>query len=137
MKNLWRTVDPGLGENPSEEDLRKDHSAKSMLYLIVNNSTLDDLINCKTAKEIWDALKQIHTKYDKWHGLLLLKDFINTKKKNDESIDDYLARRNGLYHKVQNAGYKFEENVQTGFAVHGLPVEHEYLSRNLRADKNV
>ncbi|KAG5894650.1 hypothetical protein JTB14_017363 [Gonioctena quinquepunctata] len=93
-------------------------------------------MDCKTAKEVWETLKQIHTKYDTWHGLLLLKDFVNRAKKEDETINEYLTRRNGLYHKVKNAGFEFSEKVQAGFAVLGLPNEYEYLARNLRADED-
>ncbi|KAG5875682.1 hypothetical protein JTB14_019458 [Gonioctena quinquepunctata] len=93
-------------------------------------------MDCKTAKEVWETLNQIHTKYDTWHGLLLLKDFVNRAKKEDETINEYLTRRNGLYHKVKNAGFEFSEKVQAGFAVLGLPNEYEYLARNLRADED-
>ncbi|KAG5900626.1 hypothetical protein JTB14_005904 [Gonioctena quinquepunctata] len=89
-----------------------------------------------TVKEVWETLKQIHTKYDTWHGLLLLKDFVNTAKKETETINEYLTRRNGLYHKVKNAGFEFSEKAQAGFAVLRLLNEYEYLARNLRADED-
>ncbi|KAG5868332.1 hypothetical protein JTB14_007396 [Gonioctena quinquepunctata] len=90
----------------------------------------------KTTKEVWKTLKQIHTKYDTWHGLLLPKDFVNTAKKEDETINEYITRRNGLYHKVKFASFEFSEKVQAGFAVLGLPNKYEYLARNLRADED-
>ncbi|KAG5899042.1 hypothetical protein JTB14_000066 [Gonioctena quinquepunctata] len=138
VKNLWQAVDPGFSEDQLREAANKktDHSAKSILYLLINNNSLDDIMDCKTAKEVWETLKQIHTKYDTWHGLLLLKDFVNRAKKEDESINEYLTRRNGLYHKVKNAGFEFSQKVQAGFAVLGLPNEYEYLARNLRADED-
>ncbi|KAG5898168.1 hypothetical protein JTB14_013212 [Gonioctena quinquepunctata] len=138
VKNLWQAVDPGFSKDQLREAANKktDHSAKSILYLLINNNSLDDIMDCKTAKEVWETLKQIHTKYDTWHGLLLLKDFVNRAKKEDETINEYLTRRNGLYHKVKNAGFEFSEKVQAGFAVLGLPNEYEYLARNLRADED-
>ncbi|KAG5888790.1 hypothetical protein JTB14_007066 [Gonioctena quinquepunctata] len=138
VKNLWEAIDPGFDENALkvEENKKKDHSAKSVLYLLVNNDSLDDIMDCKAAKEIWETLKRIHTKFDTWHGLLLLKDYINTTKASDETINQYLNRRNGLYHKVKNAGFEFSEKMQGGFTVLGLPSQYEHLARNLRADEN-
>ncbi|KAK9753463.1 hypothetical protein QE152_g2043 [Popillia japonica] len=97
----------------SSQDKESDHKTKSVLYLLKNNDSLDDIMECKTAKDIWKTLKEIYTKYDEWHGLLLLQDFVTTKKKNDESINEYLRK-------------------SSGFIVLGLPNEYKYLSRNLR-----
>ncbi|KAK9692687.1 hypothetical protein QE152_g34990 [Popillia japonica] len=112
VKGLWKAIEPGLDDDItkwSSQDKEIDHKTKSVLYLLMNNDSLDDIMECKTAKDIWKTLKEIHTKYDEWHGLLLLQDFVTTKKKNDESINEYLVRRNGLYHKVKNAGFDFSD----------------------------
>ncbi|KAG5884037.1 hypothetical protein JTB14_020448 [Gonioctena quinquepunctata] len=96
VKNLWEAINPGFDENALkvEEHKKKDHSAKYVLYLLVNNDSLDDIKDCKAEKDIWETLKRIHTKFDTWHGLLLLKDYINTTKASDETINQYLNRRN-------------------------------------------
>ncbi|KAG5887187.1 hypothetical protein JTB14_016673 [Gonioctena quinquepunctata] len=130
------------------EDAQDIEAAEALLALLNSQNTAEVVLpgpsyrdsavqtDCKTAKEVWETLKQIHTKYDTWHGLLLLEDFVNRAKKEDETINEYLTRRNGLYHKVKNAGFEFSETVQAGFAVLGLPNEYEYLARNLRADED-
>jgi hypothetical protein len=135
-KGVWEAIDPGYGDVMTTAEKQKDHKARSIFYLIINDEGLDDIIDCERAKDIWDVLKQIHTKYDTWHGLLLLKDFVTTQMKPDEKIGEYLTRRNGLYHKVKHAGYTFDEKIQAGFAALGLPPGYEYLVRNLRADKD-
>ncbi|KAG5891106.1 hypothetical protein JTB14_028494 [Gonioctena quinquepunctata] len=106
-KNLWEAIDPGFDESALkvEENKKKDHSAKYFLYLLVNNDSLDDIMDCKGGKDIWEMLKRIHMEFDTWHGLLLLNDYINTTKALDETINQYLNRRNGLYHKVKNSGF--------------------------------
>ncbi|KAG5894361.1 hypothetical protein JTB14_031922 [Gonioctena quinquepunctata] len=138
VKNLWEAIDPGFDENALKvgENKKKDHSAKSILYLLVNNDSLDDIMESKAAKDIWETLKRIHTKFNTWHVSLLLKDYINTTKASDETINQNLNRRNGLYHKVKNAGFEFSEKMQGGFTVLGLPSQYEHLARNLRADEN-
>ncbi|KAG5887273.1 hypothetical protein JTB14_015710 [Gonioctena quinquepunctata] len=106
--------------------------------MIVNNDSLDDIIIIKAAKDIWETLKRIDTKFDTWQGLLLLKDHISTTKASDGTLNQYLNRRNGLYiyHKVKNAGFEFSEKMQVGFTVFGLPSQYEHSARNLRADEN-
>ncbi|KAG5898451.1 hypothetical protein JTB14_036532 [Gonioctena quinquepunctata] len=54
----------------------------------------------------------------------------------EENINEFLTRRNGLYHMVKNAGFEFSDKVQAGFAVLGLPSQYVFLARNLRADED-
>ncbi|KAG5879618.1 hypothetical protein JTB14_018805 [Gonioctena quinquepunctata] len=53
VKNLWEAIDPGFDENALkvEENKKEDHSARSVLYLLVNNNSLDDIMDCKAAKD--------------------------------------------------------------------------------------
>lgn len=138
VKGCWSAIDPGFNDEEEITDKQKkiDHLAKSIFYLSVNDESLDDIIDCKTAKEIWETLQQIHTQYDTWHGLLLVRDFVNMQKQSSQSIGDYLMQRNALYNKVKNAGFEFNEKAIAGFALLGLPSEYEYVTRNIRADND-
>lgn len=63
--------------------------------------------------------KQNHSKFETCHGLFLLKDFIDTTKNEDETVNQYFNRRNELYHKVKNAEFYSSECNQTGFILLG------------------
>lgn len=93
---------------------------------------MDDIIDCQTAKEIWSTLKDIHTKYDTWLDLLLVRNFVNLQKESSQSISDHLSKRNTLYNKVKNSGFEFNDNAIAGFASLGLPQEYEFVARNIR-----
>jgi hypothetical protein len=95
-KGVWEAVEPGYGADPTAAQKKVDHKAKSALYLSINKASKDDVMNCTTAKEVWDTLSKVHTQYDLWHSALLVKDYVNAQKLEDESINDYLTRRNGL-----------------------------------------
>ncbi|KAG5870271.1 hypothetical protein JTB14_002139 [Gonioctena quinquepunctata] len=77
FENLWFTIDTGFTDDELKMDKNKkaDHSADSIIYLLINNDCLDDVMESKSAEGIWENLRQIHTKYDTWQGLLL-KDFV-------------------------------------------------------------
>ncbi|KAG5871187.1 hypothetical protein JTB14_020153 [Gonioctena quinquepunctata] len=89
VKKNWFTIDPGFTDDELKVDKNKkvDHSAKSINYLMINYDSLSDVMECKSAKEIWETLRQIHNKYNTGHGLLLLKDFINASKRMEENIN--------------------------------------------------
>lgn len=136
VKGCWDAVDPGYEAPLTEAQKKLDHRAKSLFYLSVNDEGLDDIADCTSGKEIWKTLADIHTKYDTWHGLLLIRDFVNLQKTPEDSIGDYLTKRSTLYHQVKNAGFEFDEKAVAGFALLGLPKEFEFVARNIRADKD-
>lgn len=137
-KGCFGAIDPGYGPEAewTPTQITNNRKAMSTFYMTMTDAGLDDISHCESAKDIWDTLKEIHTQYDTWHGLLLLKDFVTTGMKTTETIAQYMSRRNALYRKVCDAGFKLEEIAQAGFAILGLPKEYEYLSRSLRLDKN-
>jgi hypothetical protein len=130
-KGCWDAVDPGY-ENPTAAQGKLDHKARTTIYMMVSKACLDDIAKLATAKEVWETLKRIHTEYGTYHGLLLLKDFVNAEKEESESITKYIAKRNNLYGKVSDSGFEMSEKNQCGFIVLGLPGEYEHVSRNLK-----
>jgi hypothetical protein len=131
-KGVWEAVEPGYGAEPTAAQKKADHKAKSALYLSINKSAKDDVMHCVTAKEVWDTLAKVHTQYDLWHSALLVKDYVTTQKLEDESIVDYLTRRNGLYQQISGAGFTFPEKTQCIFTILGLPPQYEFLCRSLQ-----
>ncbi|KAH7970889.1 hypothetical protein HPB49_016482 [Dermacentor silvarum] len=77
---------------------REKHTNKALtfLFLIVKDNYLDDIGTCRTAKEAWNTLQEIHSKF----GLQLMRDFFNVKMKRDESMQDYLGRLMVLHRKL-------------------------------------
>lgn len=61
--------------------------------------------------------------FDGYHYLLLLQKNVNTKKIYDKTVNEYLVRQNEIYN-VKYVGFKFNENVQTGFILLSLSKEY-------------
>jgi hypothetical protein len=132
-KGAWDAIDPGYGAEPTAAQKKADHKAKTMLYLMIDKASKNDIMECQTAKEVWDTLEKVHTKYDLWHGALIVKEYVLETKKENESMVNYLARRHLMYKKVKDAGFVLPEKVQCVFAILGLPEDYEFLCRTLKS----
>ena len=108
-----------------------DHKARTIFYTTIKKSGLDDIMNCKTAKEIWETLCSSHTKFELWHSVYMVKDFVCMEKKADEGVEDYLARRTAEFHRVRDTGFDFTDAMQAAFAITGLPPEFADITRGL------
>jgi 6-phosphogluconolactonase/glucosamine-6-phosphate isomerase/deaminase len=134
-KKAWAAIDPGFNE-PTAAQLEMDQLAISVLYLVVNDDTLNDIKLCTTAREIWLAIKNIHTKFDPWHGFHLLDDYVSMRKTDDETITQFLSRKSILYDKVEAAGCHLDERCQVGFIVTRLPKAYDNVGRGLRGGED-
>jgi hypothetical protein len=132
-KGCWTAVNPGFGAEPTAAQLLLDQTARTILYMMVNKNSLDDIGNLPTAREAREVLKSIHTEDDAYHGLLVVKEYVNAAKSEEESINDYISRRRDLHGKASDAGFEFTEKNQCGFALLGLPDEYESVCRGFRA----
>jgi hypothetical protein len=131
-KKALAAIDPGFGAEPTAAQLEMDRMAISVLYLVVNDDTLNDIKACTTAREIWLAIQNIHTKFDPWHGFHLLDDYVSMRKTEEETITQFLSRKSILYDKVAAAGCHLDERCQVGFIVTRLPKAYDNVGRGLR-----
>jgi hypothetical protein len=109
---------------------RLDNKAKALIHMTLSDQTLKDVKQCRSAKSIWDTLKNIYTIYDPFHGFELFYEFVNIKKTPEESVSQYLARRSDAYDKVNDTGYILR---QVGLVIKGLSKEYEAVARTMRA----
>jgi hypothetical protein len=133
-KGCWSAIEPGFeGEDMTNAQTLLDQKARTTLYLIVGKASLDDIGTLPTAREAWLALQRIHTEYDTFHGLTMVKEFVNASKEESESISEYISRRAGLHRKSKDSGFTFSEKNQCGFILLGLPEKYEPVCRSFNA----
>lgn len=136
QKGCWEAVVPGYSYAEMTEDQRKSNNkALTILFLVVEDSYLDDIGTCLSAKDAWDILREIHTKYGLLHVLQLLRDFVNVKKKYDEPMKEYLSRLTDLHRKLSNGGYGFTDKELALVMLLGLPETYEPLILKLEQDE--
>lgn len=136
QKNCWEAVDPGYsGSEMTDEERKHNNKALTFLFLVVEDSHLDDIGTCTTAKEAWEILREIHTKYGLLHVLQLLRDFVNVQKKDDEPMKEYLSRLMDLHRKLTNGGYGFTDKEVALVMLMGLPESYGALILKLEQDE--
>ncbi|KAJ0809226.1 putative RNA-directed DNA polymerase [Helianthus annuus] len=106
-KQLWNLIEPGIiepgtGVAPSEAqrktlaDLRtKDLQVKHYLYQAIDRVTFEQILDRRSAKSIWDAMKQRYEGNARVKKSMLQKlrrDFEVLEMKTTESIPDYFGR---------------------------------------------
>lgn len=68
-------------------DERKAHNrALALMFLVVEDTRLDDIGECSTAHEACEELEKIHSKCGLLHALQLMRNVFNTKMKPDKTM---------------------------------------------------
>lgn len=136
QKNCWEAVRRGYEYPSTEAQTKIDMKALSFILLSVSDSYLEDIGECTTAKEAWDILENMHTKFGLLHTVLILKGIVNITKPETISIYDYLAKIQDINRKVAKAAIEFPDNLLACFYLMGLPLnKYEGLVRNLEQEE--
>ena len=89
-----------------------DSKARNALLCGLSNSELVKVMNCKTAKEIWDKLKSVHEGDEKIKEAKLQthrSQFEMLKMNEDENIDAYMLRVNEVVNAIRGLGKEIKE----------------------------
>lgn len=135
QKRCWEAIEPGFGVNMADAERRKNDEALTLMFLIVEDTFLDDIGDCVRAVEAWDALKKMHTKFGLLHILQLMKDFFNVTMKPGEAVQSYLGRLMDIHRKLSTSGYSFTDREVALVMLIGLPKAYEPLILNLEKDE--
>ncbi|XP_028104483.1 uncharacterized protein LOC114303548 [Camellia sinensis] len=123
--DLWEAVEqvyevPPLPDNPTlaqikNQKRRKQRKAKARatLFAAVSSIIFIRIMTLKTAKEIWDFLKQEYKGNERIKGiqvLNLIREFEIQKMKESETIKEYFDRFLGIVNKVRLLGTDFSDS---------------------------
>lgn len=114
QKKCWETVDLGYGLEMTDNEKNKNDESLTHIFLIVEDTFLDDISDCVTAKDAWTTLKEMHTKFRLLYALQLMKDFFNITMKLSETVQLYLARLMEIHRKLSNGEYAFTGREVSG-----------------------
>ncbi|GBL79313.1 hypothetical protein AVEN_92519-1 [Araneus ventricosus] len=119
----------------NDAERRKNDEALTVMFLIVEDAFLDDIGDTVRAKDAWEALKEMHTKFGPLHILRLMKDFFNVTMKPNESMKSYLGRLMDIHRKLSSGNYAFTGRKVALIMLIGLPKSYEALIINLEKDE--
>ncbi|KFM61940.1 hypothetical protein X975_24664, partial [Stegodyphus mimosarum] len=119
----------------NEAERKKNDEALTLLFLIAEDTFLDDIGDCVRARDAWNCLKEIHTTFDLLHVLQLIREFFSINMKPNESIQSNLGRLMDLHRKLANGGYAFPDREVALVILLGLPRSYESLILRLEKDE--
>jgi len=123
--DVWEAVEedyevPPLQNNPTMAQLKyhkerktRKAKAKSVLFSCVSQNVFTRIMTLKTAKEIWDYLKEEYAGDERIRGmqvLNLMREFEMQKMKESETIKDYSDRFLSIANKVRLLGTQFADS---------------------------
>ncbi|KAH9697037.1 hypothetical protein KPL71_023432 [Citrus sinensis] len=123
--DLWEAVEEdykiqALPNNPTmvqikaqKEKKMKKSRAKACLFAAVSSTIFTRIMSFKTAKSIWDYLKEEYAGAEKIKGmqvLNLIREFELQKMKESETIKEYSDRLRGIAKKVRLLGSEFSDS---------------------------
>ena len=106
---LWEMIEP---KGNTEPDEKKDMTATAHLFQALPEDMILQVASCKSSKEIWDALKTRHVGVDRVQKARLqtLKtEFELLKMKEEDTIDSFAARLNGIVTRASGLGSTFDQ----------------------------
>lgn len=132
-------------KNESDPASVRDHKAwckknKEALGIIVLSLTAEQAIiyrGIKKAKEIWEAIKIRFEGAVEDRRTDLLLDLTKLKKIENESIDEYLTRSQGLSQQINELGKQVTERELVRYIVEGLPNKYETIVLALSANRGI
>ena len=122
-EDLWNAV---LG---TDKDEKNNTKARTKIILSVDSIIFVHIQDCKTAKEVWDSLKQIFDDSGLTRRIALLKTLITTKL--NQSVEQYVNSIISTAHKLDGIGLKVSDEWIGCILLAGLPDEYKPMIMGL------
>lgn len=126
IKGHWPCIlkEPTAGKSDEAE---KDLKAWSEINLLLDESIYSYIAATTTAKQAWDALESAFQDSGLSRKVHLLKQLVQLKLEECESIDDYVNKMMMTSLKVKKSGLKLDDEVTASILLAGLPENFDPL----------
>ena len=150
--DLWEAVEedydvPVLPNNPTMTQIKthkemktKKSKAKACLFVAVSTTIFTRIMSHKTAKSIWDYLKEEYAVDERIRGmqvLNLIRDFELQKMKESETIKEYSDRLLGIANEIRLLGSEFSDSRIVEKILVTVPKRYEATVTTLENTKDL
>ena len=104
---IWEFIEPG-----TNTDVKKNKAAMAYLFQALPEDLVLQVASYKTAKEVWDALKTRYVGEDRVQKArlqTLKSEFEMLQMNEEETVDTFTAKTNGIVTKAANLGSTFDQ----------------------------
>lgn len=123
-------------ENPDEEWIKSDNAARALIGLHVDDSQVPHIRQKKTAKEVWESLKNFHGKTTLTTRTVLYRQMYETKMEESDNLEQHLNLQNELFQKLEDMGENLSEHLRIGSDLSSLPRSWHHLVTALEVRKD-
>ncbi|KAL8119214.1 hypothetical protein AgCh_016651 [Apium graveolens] len=121
--------------DPDIEQVRKDKKAMNILFNGVDRDMFDNIINCKTAKDVWDTIQIIcdgteQVRENKMQ--LLIQQYEHFHNEESESLTDIFSRFQKLLNALKLHGRVYQTKDSNLKFLRSLPKEWKPMTVSLR-----
>ena len=139
-KDWWDTaVEEGWTEEELEDcsqaEKRVNKNALALIKRSVEDHHLETIGELKSAKEAWDALKELFVVTDESQQLMMMKSFIRMEKDHKTPVADYINKVVAAHRELSETGLiSFNNRTVALIVLMGLPDEYKDIVRTAMRD---
>ena len=121
-------VMPVVADSADGKQWVKDN-AKAMCIVSssIEDSQLDCMLNCTTAKQMWDKLVRIHEQKSVSNKMLLLQKFHGHRMESNESVVQHVSRVQNMASQLKDLGEAISDTAIMAKVLGSLPVKYNAL----------
>jgi len=132
-------------DNPNfKEWTKKNNIAKMIITMALETKYIQQIINCRTAADIWSKLICIHEVKSEANVHILQQKFYECKMSKTDDVATYLSKIEMQAQQLRDLGEQISENTIITKILYGLPEEHknfitawDSVARNERTIENL
>jgi hypothetical protein len=106
---------------------KNDSIAQRIIATTVEEKPLLHILNCKSAKDMWDKLIQVYEQKSETSIHMLMQQWYNLQMKSDDDIAIYVARLEDLAHRLEIMGEKIPDQMLITKLLMTLPPTYKYI----------
>ena len=127
IKHCWKPIEIPLSNEPKETDVEVNERAVAKLTLMIEPSNIAHIATANSSHEAWNALLAAYEDKGLTRKVELLKQLVEIKLSDCESMPDYINRLVMTSLKVKSAGLNIDDELTASLMLAGLPDEFRAL----------
>lgn len=126
IKKTLREIEP----DSIEKFETAERNAKSLLLMSLDNKYVKLVLQCSTAKTIWDRLLSIHEQKSITNQVMVQQLFFDLKMMPNEKAQDFVARAESLAGQLNDINIPISEQILVAKIVSGLGNDYRQFMSN-------
>ncbi|XP_055918633.1 uncharacterized protein LOC129950736 [Eupeodes corollae] len=127
IRGLWDCFENELDAAATPVQIATDLKAKSELILLLETQNYSYIADALSAKSAWDSLTNAFEDTGLSRKVDLLKQLVELKLNECDSMEDYVNKMVMTSLKVKKAGLKIDDEVVASLMLAGLPADYKPL----------